>query len=70
MAEEEIVLRVRLEDLATPQLRQIQREIALIGAGPGNLPKLRRELTERRRRPMSEVGGRTDSTRTCRHGRV
>jgi ABC-type uncharacterized transport system substrate-binding protein len=23
----------------------------------------------RRRRPMSEVGGRTDSTRTCRHGR-
>ena len=24
----------------------------------------------RRRRPMSEVGGRTDSTRTCRCGRV
>ena len=28
------------------------------------------KLPCRRRRPMSEVGGRTDSTRTCRHGRV
>ena len=28
------------------------------------------KLPCQRRRPMSEVGGRTDSTRTCRHGRV
>ena len=28
------------------------------------------ELPCRRRRPMSEPGGRTNSTRTCRHGRV
>jgi len=28
------------------------------------------KLPCRRRRPMSEVGGGTDSTRTCRHGRV
>ena len=28
------------------------------------------ELPCRRRRPMSEVGDRTDSTPTCRHGRV
>src|SRR5215475_14455004 len=28
------------------------------------------KLPCRRRRPMSEVGGKTDSTRTCRHGRV
>ena len=44
MADEELVLRVRLEDLATPKLRQIRTELAQIGGGPNNLPKLTREL--------------------------
>jgi hypothetical protein len=40
MAEEEIVLRVRLEDLATPKLRQINREIVAIGGGAQQLAPL------------------------------
>jgi hypothetical protein len=51
MAEEEIVLRVRLEDLATPKLRQINREIVAIGGGPNNLPRLRRDLAARKELP-------------------
>jgi hypothetical protein len=45
--QEELLLRVRLDDFATPQLRQLQREITQLGGGPSNLPRLKRKFGER-----------------------
>jgi hypothetical protein len=43
---EELKLVVSLDDRALAPLRQLNREIALIGGGPTNLPKARRELSD------------------------
>jgi ABC-type uncharacterized transport system substrate-binding protein len=47
--------------------RRGDRIAVLFAAVQMSLPGTK--LPCRRRRPMSEAGGRTDSTRTCRHGR-